>query len=108
MVIMAKFYGLIGFADSVKSSPGVFEDVITERSYRGDLMQNSRRLVSGDQVNDDINISNELSIVADPYVRHNFHSIRYVVFMGSKWKVTNVRVEYPRLILTLGGVYNGQ
>lgn len=105
---MAKFYGKIGYANTVETKPGVCEEQIVERSYYGDLIRNTRRLQSADQVNDDINISNEISIVADPYATNNFHTMRYAVFMGTKWKISNVEVSYPRLILTLGGVYNGK
>ena len=104
---MAKFYGKIGYASTVETKPGVYEEQIVERSYYGDLIRNTRRLQSADKVNDDINISNEISIVADPYATNNFHTMRYAVFMGTKWKISNVEVSYPRLILTLGGVYNG-
>ena len=105
---MAKFYGAIGFAETVEVRPGVISDKITERNYSGDLIRNTRRLQSGNQLNDDIVVSNEISIIADPYANQNFHSMRYVTFMGARWKISNVEVMYPRLILTLGGVYNGQ
>lgn len=105
---MAKFYGSVGYADTVETAPGVWEDGITERMYFGDLTRNTRRLQSSDTLNDDINVANEISIVADPFANQNFHKMRYVSFMGSKWKITNVEVQYPRLILTIGGVYNGQ
>lgn len=105
---MPKFYGVIGFAQTVKSSPGVFKEDIVERSYFGDMIRNTRTLQSTDQVNDNVNISNQLSIIADPYSQQNFHSMRYAKFMGAKWKITNVEVQYPRLVLTLGGLYNGQ
>lgn len=104
---MAKFYGKIGFAETVETTPGVWKEKIVDYSYFGDIIRNARRLQSSDQLNDDINISNEISIVADPYANQNFHSMRYVEFMGAKWKITNVEVRYPRLILTVGGVYNG-
>lgn len=104
---MAKFYGAIGFAEMIETSPGVWSEDITERNYYGDLLRNTRRLQSGDRVNDNLNIANEISILSDPYVCQNFHKIRYVVFMGTKWKVSNVEVLYPRLILELGGIYNG-
>lgn len=104
---MAKFCGVIGFVKTVETEPGVWEEVVTTRLYYGDLTRNTRRLQSADQLNDDINIANEVSILADPYANENFHSMRYVEFMGAKWKVSNVEVQYPRLILTLGGVWNG-
>lgn len=104
---MAKFYGPIGFAVSKETRPGVWQDEIVERKYRGDVNRISRRLQSTDQVNDDITISNEFSILADPFASEHFHSMRYVQYMGARWKVSNVEVKYPRLILTIGGLYNG-
>lgn len=104
---MAKFYGPIGYAVTVETKPGVWEEQITERYYIGDVIRNTRRLQSTDQVNDDVNISNEISILADPFANGNFHAMRYVGFLGAKWKITSVEVQYPRLLLTLGGVYNG-
>lgn len=103
---MAKWYGKIGFAETAEVKPGVWKEVITEKSYFGDLTRNTRKLQTS-QLNDDINIANEISIIADPFANENFHSMRYVVFMGAKWKVSSVEVQYPRLILTIGGVYNG-
>lgn len=100
-----KWYGEIGFAETVETRPGVWEEQITKHDYYGDVIRNTRRLQTAN-LNDDINVSNEISILADPYAYQNFHSIRYLEFMGSKWKVTNVEVEYPRLTLSLGGVYN--
>lgn len=105
---MPKFYGAVGYTKTVETSPGVSVEQITERNYYGDVIRNTRRLQSADKVNDDINISNEISIVADPYANDHFYAIRYVVFQGAKWKVSNVDVQYPRLILSLGGLYNVQ
>lgn len=104
---MAKWFGVIGYAETVETKPGVWKEQITKREYFGDLTRNTRRLQSTDQLNDDISISNEISIVSDPYANENFHSMRYAEFMGTKWKITSVEVQYPRLILTLGGVWNG-
>lgn len=104
---MAKFYGEIGYIETVETEPGIFEEKVIKRNYSGDLLRNSRRLQTTDQVNDNINISNELSIVADPYANDHFHNMRYAKFNGTAWKITNVEVQYPRLLLTLGGIYNG-
>ena len=105
---MAKFYGVIGYAETVETRPGVWNEQITERMYCGDLVRNTRRLQSADQLNDNVNVANEISIISDPFANENFHSMRYVEFMGAKWKISNVEVQYPRLILTTGGVYNVQ
>lgn len=104
---MAKWYGVIGYAETVETSPGIWEEKITEHSYYGDLIQNTRRLQTSGQVNDDIEVANRISIVSDPFANQNFHSMRYVEFMGAKWRVSSVEVQYPRLILTVGGLYNG-
>ena len=105
---MARFFGKVGFATVSEIRPGVWEDTIVERPYYGDIVRNSRRHESGqDKVLDDINISNEFSIVADAYANENFHNIKYVEYMGTKWKVSTITVERPRLILSAGGVYNG-
>ena len=102
---MAKWFGKIGYAETMETAPGVWEEQITVREYYGDLTRNTRRLQTVDKVNDDININNELSIVSDPYAIDHFYSMRYAEFMGAKWKITNVEVQYPRLILSLGGLY---
>jgi hypothetical protein len=99
---MAKFYGPVGYAETVETAPGVYVEKITERMYFGDLTRNTRRLQSSETLNDDINVANEISIVADPFANQNFHRMRYVGFMGANWKISNVEVHYPRLILTIG------
>ena len=106
---MAKFYGAIGFAETVETDPGIWEEKIVERSYSGDVIRNIRKLQSSsNSVNDNINVSNSISIVADPYAEQNMYAMRYVVFKGSKWKISSVDVNYPRLILTIGGLYNAE
>lgn len=103
---MAKYHGAIGFAQSVETAPGMVEEIVTERLYFGDVIRNNRRYNSGDAINGQLSISNQLSVVSDPYLRANFHTIRYVTYLGTKWKVGNVEVQYPRLILELSEVYN--
>ena len=103
---MAKYYGKIGYAETVETEPGVWDEQITERSYYGELIRNTRMLQNSGGVNDNVNIANQISIVADPYANQNFYKMRYAEFTGAKWKITNVEVQYPRLILTIGGLYN--
>lgn len=105
---MAKYCGMIGYAGLVEIEPGIWEDGITEREAIGDMLSNYRSLENSGDINDNINIANKISIVADPYAINNFHAMRYAEFMGAKWKISNVEVKYPRLILTLGGLYNGK
>lgn len=104
---MAKFYGPIGFAVTTEKASGVYSEDITEKYYSGDVLRNTRRLEPGENLNDEITINNIVSIVADPFANQNFHTMRYVGWMGAKWKVTNVEVQRPRLLLTIGGIYNG-
>lgn len=104
---MAKFYGQIGYAETQETKPGIYEENVTERSYAGDVFRNVRKLEAGESVNDNVVVNNSLSIVADPYAYQHFFAIRYVRWMGALWKVTNVEVQSPRLLLTIGGVYDG-
>lgn len=103
---MAKFYGVIGYEITEETEPGIYEERIIENAYYGDVIRNTRRLQESNKVNDNITISNQISIIADPFANNNFHAMRYIEYMGSKWKITEVEVQYPRLILTIGGVYN--
>lgn len=105
---MAKWYGSIGFNETAETDPGVWESQVTERPYYGELLQNFHKTDNSGGVNDDVNITNKISIIADPYAYHNFSSMRYIEFMDTMWKITNIEVKYPRLILTLGGVWNGK
>lgn len=104
---MAKFYGIIGYVVTKETEPGIYEEVVVENAYYGDVIKDSRRLQERAKVNDDITISNRISIIADPFANNHFHSMRYVEMMGIKWKITDVEVAFPRLILSIGGVYNG-
>lgn len=105
---MARFHGEVGFVgDKVETAAGVWVNEMVERAYFGDLISDTRRLESGESVNDDISVGNSISIVADGYASEHFHAIRYVRWAGSLWRVTSVESRRPRLILRLGGIYNG-
>lgn len=106
---MAKFYGPIGYGVQQEIRPGYFDEVITERNAYGDVVRNTRRLEEGAKVNLDISVGNSISIVADAYVNEHFFAMRYIKWAGVNWVVSNVEVDpdRPRLILRLGGVYNG-
>ena len=102
-----KFRGPVGFSETVEKRRGVKVQEPVEYNYSGDVLKRSVRYQSGESVNDDVHVQNQISILADPYAREHFNTIKYVKWMGSAWKVTEVSVQYPRLVLTLGGVYNG-
>lgn len=106
---MARFFGEVGYGDSVEnpSDSGVWIDVITEAQYYGDVIRDTRKLDSGESLNDDISVNNSISIVADDFAIAHFFKIKYVRWSGVLWTVTNVEVKNPRLILSLGSVYNG-
>lgn len=103
---MAKFFGKIGYAQTVETEPGLWEETIVEKEYYGDLVRNMSKYQSSGGVNDNIAMANNISIVADPFANENFQYIRYVIYLGTKWKVSDAEVQYPRIILTVGGVYN--
>lgn len=102
-----KFVGNVGFETLVEVRPSNWQSVIVERKYKGDTNRVSRRLQSGDKVVDDITISNEIEILADAFAFENFSNIKYVVWHGTKWKVNTITVRPPKLVLEIGGVYNG-
>lgn len=104
---MARFHGKIGYGETVETRPSIWELVITEKAYTGDVIKNVSRNEKAENLNDDINVSNQISVVADPYAYENFHKIKYVDWMGTLWKVTSIEVDRPRLKLSIGGVYNG-
>lgn len=110
-----KYYGKIGYVETVEQvdpttekGNGVWKETAEERFYFGDVLEKGYRSTPTDNLNNDKTIGNRISIVADSYAYQNFHAIRYAEFMGSFWNVTNVTVEHPRLILSLGDVYNGK
>lgn len=106
---MAKYCGIIGFVQQEETRPGIWEEVTTERRYYGDILKNLARHQTANQLNDDFQISDEISIIADPYARENFSSIKYINYFGANWKISNIDASNPpRLVLSLGGVYNGK
>lgn len=105
---MSRFFGPIGYAILKDTVPGVWQDHIVEHNHYGDVNRSRTQYETGTSVNDNLNISNEFSIIADPFAYENFQNMRYIVFMGTKWKIKSVEVQYPRLILTVGGVYSEQ
>lgn len=104
---MAKFYGTVGYIETKETSPDVWKEIPIERNYKGDVLRNIRQNNVGESVNDDLNINNQISIIADNYAEQNFFAMKYVVWGNVAWKIKNVEVKRPRLILTIGGVYNG-
>lgn len=105
---MAKYYGKIGYSMNVETEPGVWESKIIERAYFGDVLQNSIKwTTSSENANDNLNISNRFSILADSFAINNSHYMKYLEFTGTMWKINNIEQQYPRMILTVGGVYNG-
>lgn len=102
-----KYYGRVGYIETEETSPGVWEEQITERTYSGDVLRLSKSWQNSEHLNDDLSINVQISIVADPFALQHFHSFRYVEWQGARWKITNAEPQFPRIILTIGGVYNG-
>lgn len=105
---MGKFYGEIGYAEQIETIPGIWQEQITERKYIGDVIKNIIKMRDGENLNDDLIIDNRLSIVADPFAYQKFHAMRYVKWMGALWKIKSIEIQKPRLILTIGALYNEQ
>lgn len=104
---MAKFYGRIGFTLSIETDKDVYDQTETSKYYKGELVRNQRRWESSSDINENLNVSNEISIVADDFLQENLGAVKWAECMGSKWKVNSISINYPRVVLTLGGVYNG-
>lgn len=102
-----KYHGKIGFVKSEETKPGVFEEVAIERDYYGDVTRTYRRWEPTDQVNDDISISNQFSILSDGYLLENLYAMRYLYWHGTPWKITSIQEQRPRIILEVKGVWNG-
>lgn len=104
---MAKYSGKVGYVERMEVKPSTFKSVPYERQYYGDVIMNTRRFENGEGVIEDVKLNNKVSIVADPFAYEHFQFIKYIRWMNAVWNVTNVEVLYPRLILTIGDVYNG-
>lgn len=105
---MTRFAGEIGYIETVQTAPGVWEEVVKKVNYKGDVIRNSRQLEKNETLNDNVTVNNSFSIVADAYAFQNFFNMRYLRWLGTNWKITSVEVQRPRLILTIGGVYNAK
>lgn len=104
---MAKWFGKIGYAITSETESGIWEPTIVEKEYYGDLTTDRRKRQNSGEVNDNINLANVISIIADPFAIQNCSYMAYAEVMGARWKISDIEVQYPRLILTVGGVYNG-
>lgn len=104
-----KFRGKVGFAIVEEEEPGIYSPTtIKEREYTGETVKWVSKWQIGDGINDNQSLENQISIIADPFAFEHFTNIVYIEFMKSKWKVNSVEIQYPRLVLSVGGVYNGQ
>lgn len=105
---MGRFSGKIGFSIPNETSPGIFEsDIVEKGPYYGNVIRSSRYNTTTDGENDMFNISNQISVIADEFIYSNLSRMKYIYYLGIKWKITNAEVARPRLLLTIGGVYNG-
>jgi len=103
-----KYCGKVGFVITEETRPGISEEKVVERTYMGDILQNIRRWETGISINDNIKIQNRISIVADHFAHSNLGNLRYIEYLGVKWKVSSFDISYPRIIITTGEKYNGK
>lgn len=105
---MAKFYGKVGFVVTEETAPDVYTEKPIARYYMGDVVRNIKKATTGEGINDNLDINNQISIIADQFAFSHFFAMRYVEWMGAYWNVQSVEVQFPRLIISIGGVYNGE
>lgn len=107
---MARFYGEVGFLrtgeEDPENRPGIWVEKLTKKKYYGDVFSNSRRWDQNGNLNDNLVINNRISIVADSFATANLGAMKYVRWQGINWKITNAEIQYPRIILTIGGEYH--
>lgn len=104
---MSKYVGMIGFGMNRETEPGVWEDEVIERKYRGDILKNNQHFAVGGTTSGELRISNHFSILCDSFAFDHVSDIRYLEWRGNRWMVDSIEIEYPRLIMTIGGIYNG-
>lgn len=105
---MARWFGKVGYSETVETKPGVWTPQDTVCEYFGDVKRDSTRWNgSSESTNDNLTVNVQISIVADPFAIEHFSSIKWIEYMGAKWKITNAEPQLPRIILTLGGIWNG-
>ena len=104
---MAKYYGAIGYAIPTETAPGVWEDKTNEKNYRGDVILSQQRWQKSENFSDEFNLDNSISIIADEFAYANFGYIKYIVWHGQKWKIQSLAINRPRIVLQIGGIYNG-
>jgi len=104
---MARFFGIVGYGYSEETGTDIFEDVIVEIEYYGDIQKQRRRISEGESISDELTLNHSISIVADEYANNHYQAIKFVEVAGTPWTVDSVEVVSPRLLLTLGKVYNG-
>ncbi len=107
---MSRFYGAIGYSTTVETRPGIYEETYVEKNYKGDVTQYRPRWDNNGQVNNDLNINNEISIIADQFASSNFSTMRYVIWNGQAFNINSATIdtERHRIVLSIGGVFNGK
>lgn len=102
---MARWFGKVGYSIDEETSPGVHNPRIVERESYGDIIKATSSWNGSSEVNDNLVLNKTISIVAEPFAFEHYSRIVYIEYMGTKWKVTSVDPQRPRLVLTTGGVY---
>lgn len=104
---MAKFSGLVGYVTQEEKVPGVWVPVENPRKMKGDVIRQSASSQNGNKVNSDISLNHRVSLIGDAYAFGNYYNIKWIELHGRKWEVSSVEIERPRIIVNLGGLWNG-
>lgn len=102
-----KYSGKVGYAVQTETAPGVWTKEIKEVHMYGDTLSYGAQPVSSDKVNQDVALSNEISLMGNPIIFENLSTLEYLILSGIKWEITSINLDPPRIKVALGGVWNG-
>ncbi len=104
---MAKYAGLVCYVTQEEKVPGVWTPLENPVLMKGDIIRQSSNYQDNGKINSDISLNHRVSLVGDAYAFDNYYNIKWIMLDGRKWEVTSVEIQRPRIIVSIGGLWNG-
>lgn len=105
---MARYSGLVGYVTQEETVPGVWSPVENPRTMKGEIIRQSSTNPDHGKINSDISLNHRVSLWGDAYAFDSYYAIKWIQIDGRKWEVTSVEIKRPRIIVTVGGLWNAQ